>query len=307
LKYSSEIPENFDYTHIAPAIISGYCTGYQVISMSRLNILTVYTDSRFDTALFNQPEPSRLNYIPQDLDKTFSGKNLDSIDAILVLPDCLISDVQLCALLDLSIPLFTAEVKETNHLHCNVANLYPLCWPPDESRIEEIIAASRNLQPFPPHLPTLPNMSELQIHGMYSISITLPALRDRKSDITLLARHFLRQLCDEYEQAPRSFHPESIAWLEQQPWPGNIRKLKSRIHSEFLISDKRIMHINVKENENLNPHPAISSPGLQTLKKARAEHIQQFEQEYLHELMLETGSNVTHAARLGGQGASLPG
>jgi len=139
-------------------------------------------------------------------------------------------------------------------------------------------------------------------YRLNSVSIKLPALRERRSDIAILARLFLRQCCDEYGQPPRALHPDSISCLQQQPWPGNVRELKSTVHTEFLLSDNRIIHIREDKLDRLR-HPATPLPGTAqtSLKAARNEIIEQFEQEYLHHLMLETGGNITHAARRAGK------
>lgn len=138
-------------------------------------------------------------------------------------------------------------------------------------------------------------------YRLSSIHIVLPALRDRRPDIGPLARLFLRQWCNEYGQPPRSLHPDSLAYLQQQPWPGNIRQLKSVIHTEFLLSDSRIIRIQREDLELPRVDlPAIMA-GQAPLKLARNDLLEQFEQEYLHQLMLKTGGNVTHAARLAGK------
>ena len=59
------------------------------------------------------------------------------------------------------------------------------------------------------------------------VSITLPALRDRRDDISLLAEHFVRRLGQKYKWPHLALSPEAVEWLEQQPWPGNVRELQN--------------------------------------------------------------------------------
>lgn len=59
------------------------------------------------------------------------------------------------------------------------------------------------------------------------IQLRLPALRERTSDIPILAAHFLQQLGPQYGKTNISVHPETMKCLQAYPWPGNIRELKN--------------------------------------------------------------------------------
>ncbi|MEL6829790.1 MAG: phage shock protein operon transcriptional activator [Pseudomonadota bacterium] len=57
--------------------------------------------------------------------------------------------------------------------------------------------------------------------------VTLPPLRARPEDISLLADHFARRMAVELEQDFPGFAPSSIALLESHHWPGNVRELRN--------------------------------------------------------------------------------
>jgi DNA-binding NtrC family response regulator len=59
------------------------------------------------------------------------------------------------------------------------------------------------------------------------VTITLPALRERKEDISLLAEHFVRQLARKYNWPNLALKSEAVAWLEANDWPGNVRQLQN--------------------------------------------------------------------------------
>ena len=61
----------------------------------------------------------------------------------------------------------------------------------------------------------------------------VPALRERPTDITLLARHF----ANIYADKPISFHEKTMALLQNYSWPGNIRELENAIHRAVVLSD----------------------------------------------------------------------
>jgi DNA-binding NtrC family response regulator len=68
------------------------------------------------------------------------------------------------------------------------------------------------------------------------VTVSLPPLRERASDIPLLARHFLSQLGG--AGAP-SLTADAVAVLEGYAWPGNIRELRAVMERSFLLSRGR--------------------------------------------------------------------
>lgn len=73
------------------------------------------------------------------------------------------------------------------------------------------------------------------------ITIRLPALRERRSDIALLATHILDQLVRSYGLAPVTLSASALEWLSAQPWPGNIRQLKQTIERTVLLVGKSVL------------------------------------------------------------------
>jgi two-component system, NtrC family, response regulator PilR len=59
------------------------------------------------------------------------------------------------------------------------------------------------------------------------IPIQLPALRERRDDIPLLARHFLETFRKSMEKPVTSISPEAMSRLESYEWPGNVRELEN--------------------------------------------------------------------------------
>ena len=66
--------------------------------------------------------------------------------------------------------------------------------------------------------------------------IKVPALRERKDDIELLARLFLSQL-NEQNGTQRLINDQQLERLVQYDWPGNVRELKHAIHRAFIMVD----------------------------------------------------------------------
>ncbi len=59
------------------------------------------------------------------------------------------------------------------------------------------------------------------------VELRVPPLRERKSDVPLLAEHFLRRFVRETGRRIRGFTPAALAKMEEYDWPGNVRELRN--------------------------------------------------------------------------------
>lgn len=73
------------------------------------------------------------------------------------------------------------------------------------------------------------------------ITLTLPPLRDRKSDIPLLANHYIKNLSEIYQKENIEISDEGLLWLQNQNFSGNIRQLKNLVERTLLLSTKNIL------------------------------------------------------------------
>ena len=97
------------------------------------------------------------------------------------------------------------------------------------------------------------------------VSITIPPLRDRDGDATLLANHFLRRFAGERAGAPTRFSPGALAAINLHNWPGNVRELENRVKRAVIMADG-----NAITAADLDLADAVQSK-LQTLREARME------------------------------------
>jgi len=65
----------------------------------------------------------------------------------------------------------------------------------------------------------------------------LPTLRERKSDIRILAEHFLSQIEQKEGRGFRSFEGSALEAMSRHDWPGNVRELKNAVHRAYILSD----------------------------------------------------------------------
>jgi len=75
------------------------------------------------------------------------------------------------------------------------------------------------------------------------VTLKVPRLRDRKEDIPLLARHFVDKFCESYENKAVELPPETIEWLCNYPWPGNIRELKNALEAGVVLCKNKVLSI----------------------------------------------------------------
>lgn len=73
------------------------------------------------------------------------------------------------------------------------------------------------------------------------ITLRLPPLRERRSDIPLLAKRLVEQLCRTYGMPTVQLSSSAIDWLSQQAWPGNIRQLRQCIERTLLLIGKDLL------------------------------------------------------------------
>ncbi|MFH1864469.1 MAG: sigma 54-interacting transcriptional regulator [Candidatus Eisenbacteria bacterium] len=69
------------------------------------------------------------------------------------------------------------------------------------------------------------------------VGVSMPALRDRRDDIPLLAQHFLNKICEAGGEPQRGFTDRAMDLLVNYDWPGNVRELENEIERAIALSD----------------------------------------------------------------------
>ena len=67
------------------------------------------------------------------------------------------------------------------------------------------------------------------------VTLRIPPLRERPSDLPLLAEHFLSVFCSEHGREPKRLSADAVEVLRRHPWPGNVRELKNLIESVVIF------------------------------------------------------------------------
>lgn len=135
------------------------------------------------------------------------------------------------------------------------------------------------------------------------VRIQLPPLRERKSDIPLIANHFLKRYSRLTGKTLRAITEEAMQILVDYDWPGNVRELENVIHSCVTLEQGEILlpsslPSQIRESK---PRSTFSIPiTTLNLEEARRQFSEAFEEEYTRRLLEAAGGNVRRAAELAG-------
>jgi len=124
------------------------------------------------------------------------------------------------------------------------------------------------------------------------IPFTLPALRNRREDILVLAHHFMAKYGSSYGKHVTEFRPAAVQKLLNYEWPGNVRELEHAIERAVLFSDEEL----IRQKDILLPQDNDSGDP-RTFQEAKAEFIARFEKTYIEGLLIAFSGNISNAAR----------
>jgi DNA-binding NtrC family response regulator len=139
------------------------------------------------------------------------------------------------------------------------------------------------------------------------VPITLPPLRERVTDVPLLAEFFLQKFNQRLKKQVLGIEPEALDRLCAYGWPGNIRELENVMERAVLFADgarlrERDLSPEVRGGQraaspSASPPPPDAPPGegLKGMVKAATTRL---ERELIIRALDQTSGNVTHAARL---------
>ena len=101
--------------------------------------------------------------------------------------------------------------------------------------------------------------------------IVLPPLRERKEDIPLLVRHFVRQFAERMDRHIESIPHATMDALRAWPWPGNVRELENLMERSVILSQGEVLRVPLWE---LRAQTSASEPVHdQSLDTAERQHI----------------------------------
>jgi two-component system nitrogen regulation response regulator NtrX len=140
------------------------------------------------------------------------------------------------------------------------------------------------------------NFREDLFYRINVIPFYVPPLRERKEDVPLLARHFLKEFSATYGRRPREISDDAIETLMRYSWPGNVRELKNVIERIVIMNPtttrfdrKHLPPLVHRDGGRRNANGEFS-----TLQEARAA----YERDYILKKLDESHGNVSRAAEV---------
>ena len=130
-------------------------------------------------------------------------------------------------------------------------------------------------------------------HRIGVTSIRVPPLRERASDIELLADHFNHRLAERHGVAPRKFSPDVMAILRVYSWPGNVREMRNVIESLLLTSNDELVQCDELPEEVL----AAAGTGAGASAASPATSLEEAERLAIVCAVKSMHGNLTKAAR----------
>jgi len=137
------------------------------------------------------------------------------------------------------------------------------------------------------------NFREDLFYRLNVIPFVVPPLRERKEDIPLLARHFLKDFASAYGRRPREITDDAIESLMRYAWPGNVRELRNVIE-RIVIMNPTTVRFERKHLPVLLHRDGRRAPGSEgsTLHQARAA----YERDFILKKLDENHGNVSRTA-----------
>ena len=132
------------------------------------------------------------------------------------------------------------------------------------------------------------NFREDFYYRLNVFSIPIPPLRERTSDIPLLARYFLEKYAKSMNKKVSEISPEAMKVLTQYDWPGNIRELRNTIERALVVVGKK----NRIEPEDLNLH-ALSKQDSKEI-----DSLEDLERVHIQRILEKNDGNISKSAEM---------
>ncbi len=129
------------------------------------------------------------------------------------------------------------------------------------------------------------------LYRINTVEIRLPPLRERKSDIALLARHYIKLYAKKYNKPELHIRAEELRNLENYHWPGNIRELQHALERAVIIGD----------SESLNSSDILTGKAGQS-RQDQELNISKLEKEAIKRAITQFEGNLSRVAKALGVG-----
>jgi Nif-specific regulatory protein len=124
-------------------------------------------------------------------------------------------------------------------------------------------------------------------------TIFVPPLRERKSDVLLLADHFVEKYARIHGRSIKRISTPAIDMLMSYHWPGNVRELENTLERAVLVADGDVIH-----GHHLSPTLQTAEASGTVVSGSLSEAVSAFESNLIQDALKTTRGNRARAARL---------
>jgi len=156
------------------------------------------------------------------------------------------------------------------------------------SNIRLITATNKNLE----EAISLGTLREDLYYRLNVFTIFLPPLRQRKSDILLLAEHFLEKFEREHNKRIRRISTPAIDMLMSYHFPGNVRELENAIERAVLVCDAKVIH-----GHHLPPTLQTAENSGTVTDMSLKTAVEAFERDMIQDALKSSRGNIAKAAK----------
>ena len=143
------------------------------------------------------------------------------------------------------------------------------------------------------------------LYRLRILGMRLPPLRERDGDAMLLANVFFSRCKAKFHCEAKELDQDSCDWFRRYQWPGNVRELEGLVYRETVVCDDATLRLPPPDLYNAERRRTFERrlTGFldTTYSSAKSMVLEQFERNYLSELIARTHGNVSQAARLAGK------
>ncbi|MGH8684518.1 MAG: sigma 54-interacting transcriptional regulator [Nitrosospira sp.] len=143
------------------------------------------------------------------------------------------------------------------------------------------------------------------LYRLRVLGMKLPPLRERDNDAMLLAKVFFDRCKAQFHCDAKELDQESCSWFGSYSWPGNVRELEGLVYREAVVCEDMTLRLAspvLCDTERRRTFERrMTGFCNETYAAAKSAVLEQFEQQYLSQLMERARGNVSQAARLAGK------
>ena len=166
-----------------------------------------------------------------------------------------------------------------------------------EVDVRIIAATNRDL----PGLITEGRFREDLFYRLNVVPLEIPALRDRREDIPLLAEHFIRKAAETAGLGDRRFSEDALAALQSYDWPGNVRQLRNVVEWMLIMgggggNQPITAEMLPAEIGSLTPEILKGEGASELMSLPLREAREMFERQYLEAQVIRFGGNISRTA-----------